>query len=143
MRENGIIGVLGCGGLFLVCALIGGGCWGWPQYKVYEQRLAGQAKLQEAESSRQIMVEEAKAKEQSAKMLSNAEVERARGVAEANKIIGDSLKENPQYLTYLWIKEINTNGNSVIYVPTEANMPILEAGRLEKIVKDAQPEAKK
>lgn len=102
---------------------------GCPQYRVYEQRLSGEAKLREAESSRQVQIEDAKGKEQAARSLANAEIERARGVAEANKIIGDSLRNNPEYLTYMWIKEVNADGNSVIYIPTEAGIPILEAGR--------------
>jgi len=35
-------------------------------------------------------------------------------------------------LTYLWIQALYDESNSVIYVPTEANMPILEATRLQK-----------
>lgn len=106
-----------------------GGCYGCPQYRVYEQRLAGEAKLREAESSRQIQIEDAKGKEQAAKLLAQAEVERAKGVAEANRIIGDSLKNNPEYLTFKWIEQVNADGNSVIYIPTEAGIPILEANR--------------
>lgn len=143
-NDRGLIAGGGCALVFLICLAVGGGCWAVPQYKVYEQRLAGEAKLREAESSRQIMVEEAKAKEQAAKLLSNAEVERAKGVAEANRIIGDSLKDHPEYLTYLWIKEVNSDGNAVIYVPTEAGLPILEAGRLPKPTKPKdEPPAKK
>ena len=37
------------------------------------------------------------------KALAQAEIERAKGVAEANRIIGDSLKGNESYLRYLWI----------------------------------------
>ena len=68
---------------------------------------------------------------ESAKMLGEAEVERARGVAEANKIIGESLHNNEAYLRYLWINGLKDNGHApqVIYVPTEAGLPILEAGR--------------
>lgn len=102
---------------------------GCPYYKVYEKNLEGQALLRKAESERQVQIEDAKSKEQAAKMLANAEIERARGVAEANRIIGTSLKDNPEYLTYLWIKEVNADGNAVIYIPTEAGIPILEAGR--------------
>lgn len=66
-----------------------------------------------------------------ASKLADAEIARARGVAEANKIIGDSLKGNDAYLKYLWITDVAGTNNkpAVIYVPTEANMPILEAGR--------------
>lgn len=127
--ESKTWGCIGIAVVAVVCVLVGGCLGVWPQYKVYEQRLAGEAKLKEAESSRQIQIEDAKGKEQAAKLLADAEVARARGVAEANRIIGDSLKNNPEYLTYLWIMQVNADGNAVIYVPTEAGLPILEAGR--------------
>jgi len=88
----------------------------------------GKARLLQSESEKRIMIEEAKAKLESAKLLSLAEIERAKGVAEANKIIGNSLRENEAYLKYLWIQNMNSK-NEVIYVPTEAGLPILEAGK--------------
>lgn len=103
--------------------------WGCPHYNVWEQRLAGEAKLAESESSKRIAIEDAKAKYESAEMLAKAEVARARGVAEANKIIGDSLKGNESYLRYLWIENLDKGQNQVIYVPTEAGLPVLEAGK--------------
>ncbi len=115
--------------LFVVAIAIAVGMVGCPQYNVYSQRMEGQAKLAEAESSRQIAVQEAKAKLESAKMLADAEVARAHGVAGANKIIGDSLKNNDAYLRYLWINNLNTGSNETIYIPTEAGLPILEAGK--------------
>lgn len=101
--------------------------WAFPQYGVYQKRMSGEALLREAESSRQIAVEEAKAKLESAKMLADAEVARAKGVAEANKIIGQSLKDNESYLRYLWIIGLQDSSGERIYIPTEAGMPILEA----------------
>lgn len=121
--------VLAAVGGFFSLAVLAGFFYGAPHYRVYSERLAGEAKLREAESSRQIQIEDAKGRLEAAKLLSQAEMERAKGVAEANKIIGDSLKDHPEYLTYLWIKEVNADGNSVIYVPTEAGLPILEANR--------------
>ncbi|MDR0726886.1 MAG: hypothetical protein LBF37_02375 [Rickettsiales bacterium] len=103
-----------------------------PMYTVYSNRLAGEAELARAESNRRIAIEEANAKRESAKALSEAEIIRAQGVAEANKIIGDSLKQNESYLRYLYIQSLSeseTRGNKVIYIPTEAGLPILEAGR--------------
>lgn len=100
-------------------------------YGVWAQRKEGEAELARAESNRQIKTLEAKAAEESAKHLAQAEVIRARGVAEANKIIGDSLKGNEAYLRYLWISNLECKDKEVIYIPTEANMPILEAGRLK------------
>lgn len=111
----------------LTCGLIAGGCWAHPRYQVYSQELAGKAKLAEAESSRQIAVFEAKAKKESAAMLAEAEVERAKGVAAANEIIGKSLQGNEAYLRYLWIQGLQDGSSEVIYIPTETNLPLLEA----------------
>lgn len=99
------------------------------EVKKIELKKQGEALLLEAESSRRIAIEEARAKLESAKLLSDAEIERAKGVAEANKIIGDSLKNNESYLRYLWIQNMNNSSKEVIYIPTEANMPIMEAGK--------------
>jgi len=114
-------------GVLLACGLTGFGCWAVPKWNVYSQEMSGKAKLAEAESSRQIAILEAKAKQESAKMLAVAEVERAKGVAQANQIIGESLKGNESYLRYLWIQGLQDGSSEVIYIPTEANMPILEA----------------
>lgn len=100
-------------------------------YNVWAQGKEGQAELARAESNRQIKTLEAKAMEESAKHLAQAEIIRARGVAEANRIIGDSLKGNEAYLRYLWMSNLECKNKEIIYIPTEANMPILEAGRLK------------
>lgn len=126
--KDSSVGCMASGGAFLIVCFVTLCLWGCPQYLVYEQRLSGVAKLAEADSSRQIAIAEAKAKLESAKMLAEAEIERAKGVAEANKIIGESLQGNESYLHYLWIQELAAAGH-VIYVPTEANLPILEASR--------------
>lgn len=104
--------------------------WAWPQYRVWQKELAGQASLAQAKHDRQIRVEEAKAALDAAEHLSNAEIERARGVAEANRIIADGLGGPEGYLRYLWIQQVAGAQNDTIYVPTEAGIPILEAGRL-------------
>lgn len=100
-----------------------------PHYNVWQQRLAGEAALARASQDRQIAVQEAMAKKEAAIMLASAEVERAKGVASANKIIGDSLHNNEDYLRYLFVNGLENTQNQVIYVPTEANLPILEATR--------------
>lgn len=111
----------------LAVIVIGGLAFGLPQYGVYTKTLNGKAQLQEAEFTRQVAVLEAKAKLDSAKELAQAEVERAKGVAQANQIIGDSLKGNNDYLSYLWItglEEGNKNGNKTVYmIPTQGNIP--------------------
>ena len=104
-------------------------CAGGRIYDVWAQGKEGEAELAKAESNRQIKTLEAKAAEESAKYLAQAEITRARGVAEANKIIGESLKNNEGYLRYLWITGLESSNKEIIYVPTEANLPILEANR--------------
>jgi regulator of protease activity HflC (stomatin/prohibitin superfamily) len=100
-----------------------------PQYRVWQKELAGKAELKQAEWNRQIAIQEANAQKESASLLAQAEVERAKGVAEANEIIGQSLKDNEAYLRYLWINGLHDGSSEIIYVPTEANLPILEAVR--------------
>jgi len=96
-----------------------------------EKQKSGEAQLLEAENTKRIAIEDAKAKLESARLLAQAEVERAKGVAEANQIIGDSLKGNEAYLRYLYISNLEkaeSNGSvNTIYIPTEAGLPILEA----------------
>lgn len=113
--------------IFVVC----GGLWGCPQYNVYSSRLAGEAELAQAQYSKQVQLADAEGKLAAATKLAEVEVARAKGVAQANQIIGDSLKNNEAYLRYLWITDLSSNNRSptVIYVPTEANIPLLEAGR--------------
>lgn len=118
--------------LFVLGGATCGGCYAYPQYGVYHQRLEGEAELAKAEYSKKVAVQEAQAKMDSAKMLAQAETERAKGVAEANRIIGDSLKDNDSYLRYLWIQQLAESPGDVVYVPTEANLPIMEAGRFGK-----------
>lgn len=110
------------GGIFGLCAM-------FSKYNIWSSANAGKAELMQADYNRQITVREAQAKFEAAKSLAAAEVERARGVASANKIIGDSLKGNESYLRYLWIDGLKETQGQVIYVPTEANLPILEASR--------------
>lgn len=57
-------------------------------------------------------------------------VAKARGIAESNKIIAGSISEN--YLRYLWIDGLKTNDKQIVYIPTEANLPIMEAGRFRE-----------
>lgn len=114
---------------FVICLLVGGSMYAYPRYKVWQKELSGKADLKEAEWNKQILVEEAKAEKESAVLYAQAEVERARGVAEANRIIGESLQGNEAYLRYLWINGLQDGSSEVIYIPTEANLPILEATR--------------
>jgi regulator of protease activity HflC (stomatin/prohibitin superfamily) len=115
--------VFGVGFVVVIALLFIGG----PMYNVWQQSLAGKAELQKAEYTRQVAVLEAQAKKDSAQQLADAEIIRAQGVAKANQIIGDSLKDNREYLQYLYITGLedgSKNGNVTIYVPTEGGMPV-------------------
>lgn len=117
----------------LAIGAILGGCYAYPQYNVYSQRMEGEAQYAKAESERQIRVLEAKAALESAQMTAEAEIARARGVAEANAVIANGLGGPEGYLRWRYIEMLEntaTGGRDVIYVPTEANIPIMEAGRI-------------
>ena len=126
MENSKYTGIIITAAVILAIAAI---LYGYPRYKVWQQGLEGQAELARAEQNRKIAVQEAEAKKESARALAEAEIIRARGVAEANTIIGESLRGNESYLRYLWIQTLNDNPQNVIYVPTEAGLPILEAGK--------------
>jgi len=115
--------------VFVIFTLVGFSMWGCPKYNVWQQGLAGQAELKRAEQNRQIAIQEAMAVEESAKSLANAEIIRAVGVDSANKIISSGLKGNWEYLHYLWVNTLKDHPGAIIYIPTEANIPIMEASR--------------
>lgn len=117
--------VIVAGAIALLIAMIG-----YPQYRVYSQRLAGEAALAEAQSSRQVAILEARAKKESAISLAQAEVIRAEGAAKANRILQDSLGGPEGYLRYLQIQALEETKASLIYVPTEAGLPVTESRRL-------------
>ena len=122
----------GCSALAVVAGgvLLIIGFFGYPQYRVYSQRLAGEAALAEAQSSRQVAILEARAKRESAVSLAEAEVLRAQGAAKANRILQDSLGGPDGYLRYLQIQALEESKASLIYVPTEAGLPVTEARRI-------------
>ena len=131
MSEEGVVAMAVGLVVIVVIGLVILGMWGCPRYNVWEQGMAGKAALARADQDRQIAIAEANAKMEAASLLAGAEIERAKGVAEANRIIGESLKSNEAYLRWLWISGLVEEGQSgtIIYVPTEAGIPILEAGR--------------
>ena len=99
-----------------------------PWYNVWQQEMAGKAEFAKAEQNRKIKIEEAKANLEAEKLNAQAEIERAKGAAEAIKIENGSI--TPTYIQYLWVRQqSNLNDKTVIYIPTETNLPILEAGK--------------
>jgi hypothetical protein len=99
-----------------------------PHYNVWQQEMSGKAEFAKAEQNRKIKIEEAKANLEAEKLNAQAEIERAKGAAEAIKIENGSI--TPAYIQYLWVRQQSSlNDKTVIYIPTEANLPLLEANR--------------
>lgn len=99
-----------------------------PWYNVWSQEMEGKAEFAKAEQNRKIMIEEAKANLEAEKLNAQAEIERAKGAAEAISIENGSI--TPTYIEYLWVRQQSDLSNkTVIYVPTKANLPILELAR--------------
>ena len=101
---------------------------GLPLYNVWRSNKMGVAEYVRAEQNRKIKIEEAKANLEAEKLDAQAEIERAKGAAEAIRIENGSI--TPTYIQYLWVRQQNANvNNKIIYIPTEAGLPILEAGK--------------
>lgn len=114
--EN-MVGALVSFGLFLGLGM--GIAFGYPEYKVWEQSKAGEAALAKATQDRQIKVQEAE-----------AEQEAASKQAEANRILGESIRQYPESMEQKWVEAIEKTSNQVIYLPTEASVPITESARM-------------
>jgi len=118
--------------VILLSVLVAGGMAGCPQYNVYSQKLSGEATLAHAHAARQVLVQQAQAEKDAAVLR-----------AEAIAIVGKAAKEFPEYRQQEFIgafAEAMHNGRigQIIYVPTEANIPITEASRF----RTAEPKAK-
>ena len=117
----------------VLVAMIVGFLVGWPQYNVYRKQMHGSAAYEQAVQDRRIRVLEAQAALDSAQLTAQAEIARARGTNEANRIMAESLGGPENYLRWSYIHMLEETAGQgdrqVIYIPTEAGMPILEAGR--------------
>lgn len=113
--------ILGFSGITLVVVIAL--MFGLPLYRVWQQEMAGKARLAEATQSRQILIEQARAEKEAAALQ-----------AEAIRIMGKAAQEYPEYRQQEFIGAFGEalkagKINQIIYVPTEANIPIMEAGK--------------
>ena len=103
-----------------------------PWYNVWSQEMEGKAEFAKAEQNRKIKIEEARANLEAEKLNAQAEIERAKGAAEAIKIENGSI--TPTYIQYLWVcQQSDLSNKTVIYIPTETNLPLLESTRMNQI----------
>ena len=97
--------------------------FGYPVWRVWSAEKAGEAELAKAEMTKKIMVQTAQ-----------AELDSAHLRAEAIGILGEIAQKYPEYRQQEFIQafgEALREGNiaQIVYVPTEANIPITEAGK--------------
>lgn len=127
-NEKGSAELFGIGSVILVViVVVAAWMFIYPKYRVYSQEMRGKANLIEATQSKKIQIEQARAELESAELR-----------AKAIKVIGQSAKDYPEYREQEFIGafgEALRDGaiNQVIYVPTEGNIPILEAGKRSTI----------
>lgn len=109
--------------------------FGLPLYNVWQQEMAGKAEMAKAEQNRKILIEEARARLEAEKLNAQAEVERAKGMAEAMKLENGTL--NSIYNQYLFIRTLEKladKGNlpQIIYMPSEGLVPVLDVNHAGK-----------
>ena len=108
--------------------------WGWAHFRLWkaeytgkaleiEKTYKGKAVLAEAENARMARVEGAKAEKEAAQLT-----------ADAIAIVGEAAQKYPEYRQqefYLALSEALQEGriSQIIYLPTEAGLPITEAGK--------------
>lgn len=124
MNQKGNVPIYVALGITLTVGFILSLMFGLPVYGVWQQGLSGKANLAKAVEVRKIMIEQAKAEKEAASIR-----------ADAIQIIGQAAKDFPEYRLQEFMGAFAEALNSdkieqIIYVPTEANIPIMEAGRI-------------
>ena len=100
--------------------------FGVPVYCVWKSGLSGEAKLRSAEQTKRILVQQAEAEKDAAQYR-----------ADAIKIMGQAAKDYPEYRQQEFMAafgEALKEGNiqQIVYVPTEAMIPVTEASSLKR-----------
>lgn len=139
------------GALLALFVLIGGSCSAYsyvnPKLNLYKSNTEKQAviKEQEAISEAEVYAAEkrviaAQAEADALLIDANAAAERrvieARSIAESQEIIAATL--TPEYLQWRFYEVLAEGESDVIYVPTEAGLPITEAGRAAATAPEAE-----
>lgn len=107
---------------------------GYPKWRVWASHQDGLADLTRAKNEQQIQIAQAQSRLDAADLNKKAAVIEAQAVALQITEIGKQLTEHDLYLKWQWIKMMEDQDTeaTVIYVPTEASVPILEANRFRK-----------
>lgn len=115
---------------FAVMAVILFSLFGYPVWNVWASKKNGEADYQQAINEQRIQIVEAQARFDAAELNKKAAIVEAQAVAAQVREIGEQLTKHDLYLKWQWIKmmEDRDTDTETIYVPTEAGLPILEAG---------------
>lgn len=109
--------------VFVIIAVIGAIMLIVPPYKAWAAEKRGEGMMRYAAMERNAMISQAEAERDSARLRS-----------EAIEIVGEASQKYPEYRQQEFIGAFakcleNGCANQIIYVPTEANIPIIEAGK--------------
>ena len=130
MKEFGIGAMVLALALAIVVATVGFTVVGWQKVRLYvaeytvkTERLVGEAEFVRAEQNRRILVEQARAEDDAAVLR-----------ASAIKTVGQAAKDFPEYRYQEFLGAFgealqSDNIDKIIFVPTESNIPVTEAGR--------------
>ena len=116
-------------GLLIILGLM----YGLPIYNVWQQEMVGKAEMAKAEQNRRILVEEAKAKLEAEKLNAAAEIERAKGMAEAMRLENGTLSTTyNQYLFIRTLEKLADKGSlpQIIYVPSQGLTPVMDLNKV-------------
>ncbi|HLV46528.1 MAG TPA: hypothetical protein VKY32_05755 [Flavobacterium sp.] len=130
INTSAVIGVL-IFGLLVILGLM----FGLPTYNVWQQEMAGKAEMAKAEQNRKILVEEAKARLEAEKLNAQAEIERAKGMAEAMQVENGTLNETyNQYLFIRTLEKLAEKGSlpQIIYIPSDGLLPVMDVKKSEQ-----------
>ena len=133
MKNSKPIGIILLGVVIVIGILM----FGLPLYNVWQQEMAGKAEMAKAEQNRKILIEEARARLEAEKLNAQAEIERAKGMAEAMKLENGTL--NSTYNQYLFIRTLEKLADKgdlpqIIYMPSEGLVPVLDVNHTKKNV---------
>lgn len=98
-----------------------------PQMNLYRSNTEKQSVIKEQEAISDAAEYAAKSRVTQANAEAEARIIEAQAIAESQELIAATL--TPEYLQWRYYEVLATTPNQVIYVPTEGNLPITEAGR--------------
>ena len=118
----------------LAIALLFMAGWGWAHFRLWKAEYSGKAFEIEKEYRGKGILAESEYAKQARVQQATAELEAAQMTADAIEIVGKAAQKYPEYRQqefYLALGEALKEGliSQVIYLPTEAGLPITEAGK--------------